>query len=186
MQVYLVRGPPPIRRPYLATLSGWALPVAGTTDAQYFIMSVLFLQSRPAGPGARVCSPPETLNWSGIIMSTFSPQLARRLSLRSTMRHSCASLMSCVRVLRMVGAHPVLALNLQGALLRREVQSQAGVLVLQMVLPIWVIALYHAFAYAAQRLGGTSLWQRYGAVAHSFLSYNQVRLHCTIEVLFWR
>ena len=45
--MYLVRGAPPLRRPYLASLSGWALPVAGTTDAQYFIMSMLFLQSRP-------------------------------------------------------------------------------------------------------------------------------------------
>ena len=45
---------------------------------------------------------------------------------------------------------------------------------LQAVVPIWVLALYHSFAYAASRFGGSALWQRYGARAHSFLSAAQV------------
>ena len=47
-------------------------------------------------------------------------------------------------------------------------------LALQAVVPIWILALYHFFAYGASHFGGSVLWQRYGARAHSFLSAAQV------------
>ena len=34
---------------------------------------------------------------------------------------------------------------------------------MQVVVPIWILALYHAVAYAGAKFGGTQLWQQYGA-----------------------
>ncbi|EIE18733.1 hypothetical protein COCSUDRAFT_68176 [Coccomyxa subellipsoidea C-169] len=41
------------------------------------------------------------------------------------------------------------------------------------VVPIWVLALYHFFAYASQHFSSNPLWVKYGADAHRFLSANQ-------------
>ncbi len=64
----------------------------------------------------------------------------------------------------------------------REQQVESGAckpvecVLLQAVVPIWVLALYHFFAYAAAHFGGSALWQRYGALAHSMLSALQVSI----------
>ena len=44
----------------------------------------------------------------------------------------------------------------------------------QVVVPIWTLALYHAVAYAGSRFGGTRLWQQYGAKLQHILSAYQV------------
>ena len=45
---------------------------------------------------------------------------------------------------------------------------------LQVVVPIWTLALYHAVAYAGSRFGTTRLWQQYGAKLQHILSAYQV------------
>ncbi len=44
----------------------------------------------------------------------------------------------------------------------------------QVVVPIWTLALYHAVAYAGSRFGDTRLWQQYGAKLQHILSAYQV------------
>ena len=43
-----------------------------------------------------------------------------------------------------------------------------------MIVPIWILALYHAVAYAGSRFGSTQLWQQYGAKLQQVLSAYQV------------
>jgi hypothetical protein len=56
---------------------------------------------------------------------------------------------------------------------------------LQVIVPITVLAVYHAFAYCAKTFPNNTLWQKYGVRAHSFLAAHQVphtllhlHLHC--------
>lgn len=53
-------------------------------------------------------------------------------------------------------------------------------LLMQVVVPIWTLALYHAVAYAGSRFGSTRLWQQYGAKLQHILSAYQV---CHTSVL---
>ena len=48
-------------------------------------------------------------------------------------------------------------------------------LIAQVVVPIWILALYHAVAYAGAKFGGTQLWQQYGARLQQALSAYQVK-----------
>ena len=53
---------------------------------------------------------------------------------------------------------------------------------MQVIVPITVLAVYHAFAYCAKTFPNNPLWQKYGVRAHSFLAAHQVphtllRLH---------
>jgi hypothetical protein len=45
-QVYLKRGLPRLQ-PFPHALKDWAMPAAATTDFQYLLLSLLFLQTRP-------------------------------------------------------------------------------------------------------------------------------------------
>ena len=49
------------------------------------------------------------------------------------------------------------------------------VIIMQVVVPIWILALYHAVAYAGAKFGGTQLWQQYGARLQQALSAYQVQ-----------
>ena len=46
---------------------------------------------------------------------------------------------------------------------------------MQVVVPIWILALYHAVAYAGAKFGGTRLWQQYGARLQQALSAYQAK-----------
>ena len=49
-------------RPFPAALKQWALPATASTDFQYLLLSVLFLQARPmalASPMAQPLEPPK-------------------------------------------------------------------------------------------------------------------------------
>lgn len=45
---------------------------------------------------------------------------------------------------------------------------------LQVVVPITVLAVYHAFAYCAKNIPNNILWRRFGVRAHAFLASHQV------------
>ncbi|BDA49740.1 hypothetical protein COCOBI_14-3600 [Coccomyxa sp. Obi] len=90
-KLFLKYGKPALR-PFPAALKAWFGPAAMSTDFQYLLLSILFLQARP---------------------------------------------MTLV------------------------------------VVPIWILALYHFFAYASQHFSSNPLWIKYGADAHRFLSANQ-------------
>jgi hypothetical protein len=45
---------------------------------------------------------------------------------------------------------------------------------MQVIVPITVLAVYHAFAYCAKTFPNNTLWQNYGVRAHSFLAAHQV------------
>ncbi len=47
-------------------------------------------------------------------------------------------------------------------------------LLMQVVVPIWILALYHSVAYAGSRFGSSPLWQQYGAKLQHILSAYQV------------
>ena len=56
---------------------------------------------------------------------------------------------------------------------------------MQVIVPITILAVYHAFAYCAKSFPNNTLWQKYGVRAHSFLAAHQVfhtllhlRPHC--------
>ena len=48
----------------------------------------------------------------------------------------------------------------------------------QAIVPSATLALYHAMAYLAGKLGHTRLWQRTGARLHAWLLARQVRSSC--------
>ena len=50
----------------------------------------------------------------------------------------------------------------------------SGGILEQVIVPIWILALYHAVAYAGSRFGSTQLWQQYGAKVQQVLSAYQV------------
>ena len=54
-----------------------------------------------------------------------------------------------------------------------------------MIVPIWILALYHAVAYAGSRFGSTQLWQQYGAKLQQVLSAYQVHAS-TNSLCTWR
>lgn len=45
---------------------------------------------------------------------------------------------------------------------------------MQVIVPITILAVYHAFAYCAKTFTSNALWQKYGVRAHSFLAAHQV------------
>ena len=46
--------------------------------------------------------------------------------------------------------------------------------VLQVIVPMWISALYHAVDYAGSQFGSTRMWQQYGAKLQHILSAYQV------------
>lgn len=46
---------------------------------------------------------------------------------------------------------------------------------LQVVVPIAVLAVYHAFAYCAKNIPNNILWRRFGVRVHAFLASHQVQ-----------
>lgn len=48
------------------------------------------------------------------------------------------------------------------------------IITVQVLVPITVLAVYHAFAYCAKNFSHNKLWRQYGVKAHSFLARHQV------------
>ena len=48
---------------------------------------------------------------------------------------------------------------------------------LQVIVPITVLAVYHAFAYCAKNFPNNRLWRKFGVRAHSVLASRQVLNH---------
>ena len=53
-------------------------------------------------------------------------------------------------------------------------------LILQVIIPEWIVALYHAVNYSGSSFGATRVWQQYGAKLQHILSAYQV---CQAEVI---
>ena len=52
--------------------------------------------------------------------------------------------------------------------------KQYCLMIMQVLVPVTVLAVYHAFAYCAKNFSRNKLWKRYGVKAHSFLAAHQV------------
>lgn len=64
-----------------------------------------------------------------------------------------------------------------------SVSSSLGVL--QVIVPITVLAVYHAFAYGAKNFPNNASWRRYGVPAHSFLAAHQVHHALLHKYALW-
>ena len=53
---------------------------------------------------------------------------------------------------------------------------------LQAVIPVLILAVYHASAYCARNFGHTQLWRKYGVKAHAWLTSHQVSPHIGLQL----
>ena len=50
----------------------------------------------------------------------------------------------------------------------------ATMMLVQVLVPVTILAVYHAFAYSAKTFSNHRLWKQYGVKAHAFLAAHQV------------
>lgn len=168
--MYLQGGAPPLRPFSLVLLKDWLVRVGTTTNFQYAFLSIMLLPLRPMFVVSRPVRLSRLDRHSGCTVGAALCSMSAapaNLPCSAPAKSALPSFRPLPAMLWPV-ANPALPVSCLGHL--------------QAVIPVLILAVYHASAYCARNFGHTHLWRKYGVKAHAWLTSHQVSPHSALHI----